>query len=141
MYPRQGNWTLAQSVAKLEADVTQLKLALRTKVITFLYPVDANNDIKITFTLPADIKTDTVQDIYDMFVDKNDYYCKLACTGSLTVNGDSCFNIELTSNMNYPTGNISGLRVRGSKYTNGYYDGIDILPADFSNIEMHIVII
>lgn len=141
MYPRQGNWTLAQSVAKLEADVTQLKLALRTKVITFTYLVDTNNQAVVTFTLPADIKTDTVQDIYDLFVEKNDYYLKLSCTGDLVVNGVKCYNLCLSSNMIYPGGNISALSITGTKVSDNAGGGISILPENFPNVRMYTVII
>lgn len=141
MYPRTGAWTMAQSIAKLEADVTQLKLALRTKVITFTYLPNASNSAVVTFTLPADIKTDTVQDIYDLFVEKNDYYLKLPCTGHLMVNGVYCYNLYVSASIPYPGGNISGLTISGNKLSDNAGGGFQILPENFPNVTMHVVII
>lgn len=141
MYPRTGAWTMAQSIAKLEADVTQLKLALRTKVVYLSYTPDNNNRFAITFTIPADIKTDTVQDIYDLFVTKNSYYLQLPCTGELKVNGVSATNIRISSDMNYPGGSISGFRVTGLGVSDSNLKDITIYPNMFQNIDMRITII
>ena len=141
MYPRTGAWTMAQSIAKLEADVAQLKLALRTKVVYMSYTPDNDNRFTITFTIPADIKTDDVNDIYNLFLTKNTYYLQLPCTGEMKVNGVAVANLKISSDMNYPGGTISGFTVSGLGVSDSTSKGIVIYPNMFQNIDMRVTII